>query len=178
MTSLESYKSHKLNDSVLLEDDADIIYVLDITNGSFPEQMPDRIESGDTIEFKTNKTDQYYIFQVHKDENDYYRINNGFELYNINNHTPKNYRRISLSLGLPQSKIELYFCIIPSSQRQFIRVTSNFRCDNKESQKLILHKDDTIELEWASKRGNGFRIEEKKYCPISGGLYTLEQQTS
>ncbi|CAF3980029.1 unnamed protein product [Rotaria magnacalcarata] len=147
MTSLESYKSHKLNDSVLLEDDADIIYVLDITNGSFPEQMPDRIESGDTIEFKTNKTDQYYIFQVHKDENDYYRINNGFELYNINNHTPKNYRRISLSLGLPQSKIELYFCIIPSSQRQFIRVTSNFRCDNKESQKLILHKDDTIELE-------------------------------
>ncbi|CAF1616072.1 unnamed protein product [Rotaria magnacalcarata] len=120
MTSLESYKSHKLNDSVLLEDDADIIYVLDITNGSFPEQMPDRIESGDTIEFKTNKTDQYYIFQVHKDENDYYRINNGFELYNINNHTPKNYRRISLSLGLPQSKIELYFCIIPSSQRQVV----------------------------------------------------------
>ncbi|CAF4237631.1 unnamed protein product [Rotaria socialis] len=193
---MASSESHRLNDSIQSDDDdADMTYVIDITNGSFPEQMPDRIDSGDTVEFKTDKTDEYDIFQVYKDENDYYRIHNGFELYNINNTTRKRNRRISLSLALHQPKIELYFCIILSSKRQVVfksRKCSVENCeknclivhksdikftlsDEKESQKLILHKGDTIELEWSSKRGNGYRIEEKKYCPISGGLYTVEQ---
>ncbi|CAF3224711.1 unnamed protein product [Rotaria sp. Silwood2] len=193
---MASLENHKPNDSLQSDDDdEDVIHVIDISNGSFPEQMPNRIESGDTIEFKTNQTDEYDIFQVYKDGVDYYRINNGFELYNIKNSTTKNNRRILLSLSLHRSKIELYFCIIPSSQSGVVlklRKYSNENCeknciivhkseikfslsDNKESQKLILHKGDTIELDWTSKRGNGYRIEEKKYCPISGGLYKVEQ---
>ncbi|CAF1568695.1 unnamed protein product, partial [Rotaria sordida] len=166
-------ENHKPNDSLQSDDDDDdenIIYVIDISNGSFPEQMPNRIESGDTIEFKTNQTDEYDIFQVYKDEDNYYRVNNGFELLNIKNNTTKNNRRILLSLNLHQSKIELYFCIIPSSQREIIlksRKCLNENCekncliihkneikfslsDNKESQKLILHKGDTIKLDWIS----------------------------
>ncbi|CAF3704714.1 unnamed protein product [Rotaria sp. Silwood1] len=195
---MASLENHKPNDSLQSDDDDEnTIHFIDISNGLFPEQIPHRIESGDTIEFKTNKTDEYDVFQVYKDEDDYYRINNGFELYNIKNNTTKNNRRILLSLDLQQPKIELYFCILPSSQREIViksRKCSNENCeknclivhkseikfslgDNKESQKLVLHKGDTIELDWASKRGNGYRIEENKYCPISGGLYKVEQTT-
>lgn len=192
-----SVETDTVQDSVPLDDDTDIIYILDITNGTFPQQLPDRIESGDIIEFKTDKTDEFDIFQVYKDGNDYYRTVNGFELFNISSNTPKTNRRITLSLALHQPKFELYFCIIPSSRRQTIfksRKCPVENCgkncltvhksdikfslsDNKESQKLTLHKGDTIELEWISKRGNCYRIEEKKYCPISGGLYTVEQSS-
>ena len=183
------------NSSPQSDDDTETIYILDITNGSFPEQIPDHIQTGDTIEFKNNKKDEYDIFQVYKDGDDYYQITNGFKLLNIKTNTLQKNRRIVLSFNLNQSNMELYFCIIPSSQREAIltsRKCPNEYCeknclilhkseikfsltDNKESQKVILHKGDTIELEWTSKRGTGYRIEEKKYCPISGGLYTIEQ---
>jgi hypothetical protein len=192
---MASLQNNKPNDSLQSDDEVDTIYILDITNGSFPEQIPDHVASGDTIEFKTDKKDEYDIFQVYKDGNDYYRINNGLELVNIKSNTPKNNRRILLSFTLNQPEIELYFCIIPSLQRETFlksRKCPQENCeknclilhkseikfslnDNKESQQVILHKGDTIELDWASKRGSGYRIEEKKYCPISGGLYKVEQ---
>lgn len=192
-----SLQNNILNNNFQADDDGDMIYVLDITNGSFPEQMPTRIESGDTIEFVTNKADEYDIFQVYKDGNDYCRVDGGFELYKIKNDTSKHHRRILLSLDLHRPQVELYFCIVPSLQheillqaRQYPRENCEKNClilhkseikycltDNKESQKLILHKGDTIEIEWISKRGNGYRIEEKKYCPVSGGLYKIEQSS-
>jgi len=192
---MASLQNNKPNDSLQSDFDTDTIYIIDITNGSFPDQIPDHIESSDTIELKTDKKDEYDIFQVYKDGNDYYRINNGLELLNIRNNTPEKNRRILLSFTFNQSEIELYFCIIPSSQREIFfksRKCPQENCeknclrlhksevkfslnDNKESQKVILHKGDTIELDWTSKRGSGYRIEEKRYCPISGGLYKVEQ---
>jgi hypothetical protein len=192
---MASSQTNKPNDTLQSDGDTDTIYTLDITNGSFPEQIPDHIQSGDTIEFKNDKKDEYDIFQVYKDDNDYYRINNGFELLNIKSNTPENNRRILLSFTLNQSEIELYFCIIPSLQREiflksrkcpqencekncFILHKSEIKFslnDNKESQKVILHKGDTVELDWTSKRGIAYRIEEKQYCPVSGGLYKIEQ---
>jgi hypothetical protein len=183
------------NSSLQSDDDTDTIHIFDITNGSFPEQIPDHIQTGDTIEFKNNTKDEYDIFQVYKDGDDYYQITNGLKLLNIKNNTSQKNRRTVLSFNFNQSNMELYFCIIPSSQRETIltsRKCPNEYCeknclvlhkseikfsltDNKESQKVILHKGDIIELEWTSKRGTGYRIEEKKYCPISGGLYTIEQ---
>jgi hypothetical protein len=187
--------SSQPNDSFQSDDDTETIYVFDISNGSFPEQIPDHIQSSDTIEFKTDQKDEYDIFQVYKDGNDYYRINNGLQLLNIKTNTSADKRRISLSFTLNQSEIELYFCIIPSSQRETViksRQCPPKNCeknrlilhknemkfslsDNKESQKIILHKGDTIQLDWTSKRNINYRIEEKKYCPISGGLYKIEQ---
>ncbi|CAF4806211.1 unnamed protein product [Rotaria sp. Silwood1] len=137
---MASLENHKPNDSLQSDDDDEnTIHVIDISNGLFPEQIPHRIESGDTIEFKTNKTDEYDVFQVYKDEDDYYRINNGFELYNIKNTTTKNNRRILLSLDLQQPKIELYFCILPSSQREI--VIKSRKCSNENCEKNCLWYD-------------------------------------
>jgi hypothetical protein len=193
--SLASTLMVSLQNNSSLQSDDDTIHIIDITNGSFPEPIPNHIESGDTIEFRTNKKDEYDIYQVYKDGDDYYRIINGLNLLNIKNNTPSNHRRILLSFILNQSDMELYFCIIASSQRETILTSHQYprencekNClklhkseikfslnDNKESQKVILHKGDTIEIDWTSKRGIGYRIEENKYCPISGGLYKIEQ---
>jgi hypothetical protein len=194
---MDSSSNNKPNDSLQSDDDTETIYIFDISNGSFPEQISDHIQSGDTIEFKTDQKEEYDIFQVYKDENDYYRINNGLQLLNIKHNTSADKRRISFSFHLHQSEIELYFCIIPSLQRATLaksRQCPQVNCDknrlilhkneikfsltdNKESQKIILHKGDTIQLDWTSKRHSSYRIEEKKYCPISGGLYRVESTT-
>ncbi|CAF4150134.1 unnamed protein product, partial [Adineta steineri] len=193
---MASLQNNELNNHLQSDDDdADVIHIIDIRNGTFPEHISGRIESNDTIEFKVNSDDDYDIFQVYKDNTDYYRIDNGIELFNINNNTSEKKRRIVLSFSFHCTTMELYFCIIPSLQHETYlksRQCSNENCeknyfvihrnemkfsfnDNKESQKIILHKNDTIELEWISKRGNGYRIEENRYCPISGGLYKIEQ---
>jgi len=194
MTSLQGHISNNHHHG---DEETKMIHVIDLNNGSFPHKKPERIECDDIVEFRIDGNDEYDIFQVYKDGNDYYRVNNGYELLNIKNGTPKNERRILLSLALNQSSIDLYFCIIPSSERQTILSTrkcpkinceSNYfkiqKCeikfslnDEKESQKVYLHKGDTVELEWTTKHGSSYRIEEKKYCPISGGLYTVEQKS-
>jgi hypothetical protein len=172
-----------------------LVHSIDLNNGSFPEQLPPRIECDDIIEFKITDRGTYDVYQVYKDGNDYYRVNNGYELKNIDNGTEKNERRLLLSLALNQSEIELYFCIIPSTQRETILATRKCpksKCENnrlivqkceikfsltdeQDSHKIYLHKGDTIDIDWTSKSSVGYRIEEKKYCPISGGLYTVEQ---
>lgn len=188
MTSTQTSRSN--------DDDLETIHVINITNGVFPSKIPDRIECGDTIEFQTDENDQWDIFQVYKDENDYYRIDGGLELLNVRSNTPPKKRRLVLSFNLHQREIQLDFCIIPSDQRETFlksRRCSPETCeknrlilhknqlkvpltDNKESQKLLVHKGDTIEFEWTTNRsGGGYRIEERKYCPISGGLYKIEQ---
>jgi hypothetical protein len=191
---MASLQNNKSNNSLQSDDDTDIIHILDITNGSFPERILDHIESSDTIEFRTDSKHEYDIFQVYKDGNNYYRINNGLELLNIHSNTPESKRRILLSFALNHPKMELYFCIIPSSQHGTF-LTSH-KCpkenceknclilhknemkfsfnDNQESQKVVLHKGDTIELEWTSKHHTAYRIEENRYCPISGGLYKVD----
>ena len=180
-----------------MDDDPSTIHSINITSGTFPEKLADRIECGDTIEFENDQTDELDIFQVYQDGNDYYRVYGGLELFNVRKNTSVKKRRILLSFHLHEKEMELHFCVIPSNQRQtFLK---SRRCpvenceknrlilhknelkisltDEKESQKLVVYHGDTIEFEWTSKRGGGYRIEEKKYCPISGGLYKVEQSS-
>ncbi|CAF4125790.1 unnamed protein product [Adineta steineri] len=102
---------------------------------------------------------------------------------------------LSLALDPDLSATEFIFCVIPSSRRGEIsktgicplayctinhlviqrRVQKYFLMNQKTNQKVYLHKGDTIELTWSSEDNITYRIEEKKYCPISGGLYTPEQ---
>ncbi len=126
---MASLQNNKSNNCLQSDDDTDIIHILDITNGSFPERILDHIESSDTIEFKTDSKDEYDTFQVYKDGINYYRINNGLELLNIKNNAPENKRPILLSFTFNHRKMELYFCIIPSSQRprSFIPVSGHGR---------------------------------------------------
>ncbi|UJR13408.1 hypothetical protein I4U23_000423 [Adineta vaga] len=180
------------------DDELDVIHTIDIGNGSFPDLISQRIHCSDTIEFRNDDKDEYDVFQVYKDGNEYYRINNGIELLNINRKTSKNQRRIQLSFNLHCSTKKFYFCIILSSQREILsksRQYPNECCENnclilhqnplkltltdiKASQKVILHQGDTIEFEWTSRSNTHYRIEENKYCPISGGLYTIESSLS
>lgn len=176
-------------------DDEETIHRIDITTGSFPQQITDRFENGDTIEFENNQTDEFDIFQVYKDENNFYRVDNGLTLLNISKTSSNKERRLPISFVLNQSEIDLYFCVIRSNEHETYsksRQIDRTFCeknhliihknelkitltDNKESQKIVLRQGDTIELDWITKRTGGYRIEEKKYCPISGGLYRVEQ---
>ena len=192
---MASLQGHLPNNNTQGDDETKLIHNIEIIDGHFSDKMPERIECDDIIEFRVNGKDEYDIFQVYKDGNDYYRVASGYELLNIKNRTPENKRRLLLSLALNQPEIDLYFCIIPSSQRESIfatrkcpKVNCELNClkvqkcqikfsltDEKESQKVYLHKGDTIELDWTGEAGSAYRIEEKKFCPISGGLYTVEQ---
>lgn len=192
---MASLQGHMLHTHPAGDEETRMVHVIELTNGSFPAKLPDRIECDDIVEFRTNDANDYDIFQVYKDGNDYYRVVNGYELFNIKNRTPENERRVLLSLALNQPAIELYFCIIPSAQRETIATTRKcpknncdknslkiHKCeikisltDEKYSQKIYIHKGDTIDIDWISKQGVGYRIEERKFCPISGGLYVVEQ---
>ena len=193
MASLQGHMSNNNNGHG--DEESKMIHVIELNNGTFPERMPPRIECDDIIEFKINGKDEYDIMQVYKDGNDYYRVSNGYELLHVKNRTPENERRVLLSLALNSPEIDLYFCIIPSSQRETVLATRKcpkINCENnrlivrkceikfsftdeKESQKVYLHKSDTIDIEWKSKNGSSYYIEEKRFCPVSGGLYTVEQ---
>ena len=175
-------------------DDTVLIHVIEIINGSFAEKASElRIECDNTVEFKVNGKDEYDIIQVYKDGNDYYPVKYGCQLLNIKSRTAPKQRRIPFSFDLNQPEIELYFCVIPSSQRESIikgrkypkvyceknrlKLHQNdikFRLtDERQSQKVYMHQTDTVQIEWTSQRL--YRIEEKKYCPTSGGFYTVEQ---
>ncbi|CAF0920401.1 unnamed protein product [Adineta ricciae] len=166
----------------------DVIHLINITNGSFAEHT---IDSGDTVEFDNHSSNPYDIVQVYRDGDEYCQVKNGIELFNIDNQTPKDRRRVILSINLHCSAMKFYFCVISSSQRvnffkshQYPRefCEKNYLIlrktpmkfvfdDQKQSQKVIIRRGDTIEFEWHSKQGNNYRIEENQYCPISGGLY-------
>ncbi|CAF1236326.1 unnamed protein product, partial [Adineta ricciae] len=175
-------------------DDTVLIHVIEIINGSFAEKASGlRIECDNIVEFKVNGKDEYDIIQVYKDGNDYYPVKYGCQLLNIKNRTAPKQRRIPFSFDLNQPDIELYFCVIPSSQRESIikgrkypKIYCEKNClklyqndikfrlnDERQSQKVYMHQTDTVQIEWTSQRL--YRIEEKKYCPVSGGFYTVEQ---
>ncbi|CAF4832449.1 unnamed protein product [Rotaria sp. Silwood1] len=192
-TLMASLQGQMPNDNV--QDAENVMtHFLDVENGLLPEEMPQRIECNDIVEFTIKENTEYDIFEVYKDGNDYYRVINGYELLNIKNHTPQNKRRLLFPFALNQPHSELYFCIMPSSQRQTLSET--LKCpkqnceknrlivnkpeikftltDEKENQKVYLCKGDTVDIEWITS-GPGYRMEEKKYCPVSGGLYTVSQ---
>jgi hypothetical protein len=191
---MASLQGHMPNHNTQGDEQTKMVHIIDITDGTFPEQLPPRIECDDIIEFKINDREEYDLFQVYKDGNDYYRVNNGYELMNIKTRTPENERRLILSLALNQPEIDLYFCLITSKQRETVLATRKcpkINCENnrliikkceikfsltdaQESHKVYLHKGDTVDIDWISNRNIIYRIEEKKYCPISGGLYNVE----
>ncbi|CAF0725929.1 unnamed protein product [Rotaria sordida] len=192
MASLQGYMP---NDNIQDDEAAKVLHTITLENGLFPVKMPEPIESDNIVEFTIKGNEEYDIFEVYKDGNDYYRVINGYELLNIQSRTPENNRRLLLSFALNQPQIELYFCIIPSSQRETLsqtrkcpksnceknrlivkRIEIKFTLtDEQENQKVYLHKGDIIDMEWTATVGSGYRIEEKKYCPASGGLYTVTQ---
>jgi len=193
---MASLQGHMSNNHIDGDESTKMAHVIDINNGSFPENIPHRIECNDIVEFKINGNDEYDIIQVYKDDKDYYRVIHGYELLNIKSRTPATERRILFSFALNQPETKLYFCIIPSSQRETVsttrkcpKVNCEKNClkihqseikvsltDEKNIQKVYLNKGETIEIKWSTK--HGYRIEEKKYCPISGGLYTVEQSSN
>ncbi|CAM4854988.1 unnamed protein product [Rotaria socialis] len=180
------------------EDEATkMVHVIDISGGSFPENFEGHIECNDIVEFTTKGTGAFDVVEVYKDGDDYYPAVNGYTLRNIKSRSPENDRRLIFPFALTQSDIELYFCIIPSLQRQTIEKTR--KCpkaycekntlkvhkaeikfsltDEKEDQKIYLHKGESIDIEWITTRNPGYRIEEKKYCPVSDGLYTVDRSS-
>ena len=50
--------------------------------------------------------------------------------------------------------------------------------DEKENQKVYLHKDERIDIEWITTQTPGYRIEERKYCPVSNGFYTVDRSSN
>ncbi len=192
MTSLQS---HMPNNNIQDAEQKNQIHIIDITKSPPTKIYP--VECGDIIEFQTKEKHGYDIFQVHRDGDDYYRVDNGLELSNISSRTPANENRMLLSFELPQdqSEMDLYFCVIQSSKYAILPKTrkcpkkycekNRFKIekhvqkisltDEEKNQKVYLRKGDTIELNWSSKHGTTYRIEEMKYCPISGGLYTVKQ---
>ncbi|CAF1275038.1 unnamed protein product [Rotaria magnacalcarata] len=180
------------------EDEATkMVHIIDISSGSFPEEFEDRIECNDIVEFTTKAKGDLDVFEVYKDGDDYYPVVNGYTLRNIKSRSPENDRRLMFPFALTQSDIDLYFCIIPSLQRQTIekaRKCPKAYCeknilkiqkaeikfpltDEKENQKVFLHKGESIDIEWITTRNTGYRIEEKKYCPVSDGLYTVDRSS-
>ncbi|UJR33950.1 hypothetical protein I4U23_021368 [Adineta vaga] len=188
MASLQGHGNNQNND-----EDTTVIHVIDIVDGSFTGKSSKlRIECDNIVEFKINGKEEYDIIQVFKDGNDYYPVNHGYKLLNLKNRTLPKQRRLLFSYDLNQPELELYFCVIPTSQRDSIararkypRIHCEKNClklyqndikfhltDEKQSQKVYMHQTDTIQIEWISQIP--YRIEEKKYCPVSGGLYTVE----
>ena len=179
--------------SSTVKDDGEVmetIHRIDIPRGSFP----DRIECGDLIEFHVNDQIEYDLFQVFPNDDgdeDFSPVKNGLALSSVNKDTPVSERRLSMSFDLEEAKIDLYFCWIPSVEREkfssrcpkdvceknrlqlFKSETKIALTDNRESQQITLHQGETIEVSWASKRAMAYRMEEKHYCPISGGLYSV-----
>ncbi|CAF3816167.1 unnamed protein product [Rotaria sp. Silwood1] len=194
-TLMASLRCYMPNDNIPDDEQKRKIHIIDVINRR-PTKIPTYIVCEDLIEFEIHENDEYDIFQVYYDGKDYNRIVNGYELRNISSHTPKHDRRMLLSLDLNQTQSEpdIYFCVIPSSHSQTVsktrkcppeyceynyikikrRVEKIFLTDEQKNQKVYLYKGDTIELKWSSQHGTAYHIEEKKYCPVSGSLYTVE----
>ena len=179
------------------------IHTIDICSCP-PTKMPAYAEWGDSIEFRIDGKETYDVYPVYKDGDDYYLINDSSPLRDINSSTPTNDRLMLLSPALKrngnesESGVDLYFSVFPSSRRNSVLETPKFPrrycksnrvtirnrgkvislTDEQTNQKVFLNKGDTIELELSSNRGIAYRIEERKYCPVSGGLYTVEQTSA
>lgn len=197
---MASSQNHMPYNTVLGDEQTKTIHIIDICSWP-PSKMPLYAEWGDSIEFKINGKETYDVYPVYKEGDDYYRINDSSPLIDINNSTPTNDRLMLLSLALnrneneSESEIDLYFCVFASSRRRSLLTTSKCpgrNCesnrvrirkrgrsitlaDERKNEKYILKKGDSIQLEVLSEHGIAYRIEEKKYCPVSGGLYTVEQ---
>jgi hypothetical protein len=197
---MPSVQRHMPNDYIQGGKQKKMIHIIDVITPPFIKKKAADIQCGDILEFKVIGNDEYDVFQVYRDGQDYYRIDGGIELFNLKTRTPKKNRRWLLSLGLNEDvpEIYLYFCVNPSSQREALkarklppvnfeenchtincleikkRVEEIYLTDEEKNQKVYLHKGDTIKLKWSSENGTAYHIVEKKYCPISGGLYTPE----
>ena len=192
---MASLQGHMPNGDLPGDEQKRTIRTIELTDGIFSERLPERIECDDIVEFKITGKGEYDIVQVYKDGSDFYRVQNGFELLSVKNRTPAMDRRILLSFGLTQLETDIYFCIIPSTERQVWSTSQKCpteRCehnhlivrqldlkfsltDKKDNKKVYLHRGDTIQCEWFSDQGMAYRMEEQKYCPVSGGFYTVEQ---
>ena len=192
MASLQGYLP--TSNTTPNEEETKPIYRVSLTNGQFPRMPTERIESDTIVEFQVDGKHELDIVQVYKDGNDFCPVTNGYELYNIKKSTPENERRIFLSLALQEQNMDLYFCVIPSAERKSALKDGKYpkdhcednclkikKCevkltltDERESQKIYLNRGDTLEIIWTGSSRTTYRIEEKKFCPVSGGLYTIE----
>ena len=192
---MASLQGHMSNGDLPDDQQKRTIRTIELTDGVFSERLAERIECDDIVEFKITGKGEYDIVQVYKDGTDFYRVHNGFELLNIKNRTPATDRRILLSFGLTQLETDIYFCIISSKDRQLWSNSQKCpkeRCehnhlivrqlelkfsltDHKDNKKVYLHRGDTVQCDWLSEQGVAYRMEERKYCPVSGGFYTVKE---
>lgn len=198
MASLQGYLPTSDTTEQREEEEIKRICRIPIIDGRFPDELSESIECDNIVEFEIKGKTEYDIIQVYKDGNDFYPVVNGYELYNLKGSTLVNERQLVLSLALQQPDIDLYFCVIPSLERKLLPKNSKYpkeRCENnrlhikkcevtlnltdeQESQKVYLNRGDSIEINWKSKTGTTYRIEEKRFCPVSGGLYEVESTSN
>ncbi|CAF0736434.1 unnamed protein product [Didymodactylos carnosus] len=168
---------------------------IDISDGKF--QQPITVETGDSVEFVVNAdAKQYDVIQVYRDRSDFYRVPNGIELRNISKDQTG---PVSLSFDLTNDEKgrEIYFYIGLSAdntktdprQKYLQNTCENNKInikpvdakfsylDTEDNRKVYLRKNDILEIDWIKAKG-AYRIEEKKYCPVSGGLYTISDTSS
>lgn len=177
------------------DDDDRTIHVLSIRDGRWVDELPVRLESGDVIELKIVDTHLYDFLQVHFDGENYRRLKGGTHLTDLQANSPVASRRLALSIAIRDESIDLHFALFPSNQRDavlhsptiprqlcdahrftiFSSVVKVSFTDARESQKITLHRGERLQLEWNSKKGVPYRIEEKRFCPVSAGLYTVHR---
>lgn len=190
---MASLQGALLNHHVQREEETRTIHLVELENGRFSENMPELIESDDSIEFQANDGTPVDIIQVYQDDKDFYRAHNGFALRQLTNRTPQANRRFNLSFALNKPTVDLFFYVIPSSENENPPKGNKYprdKCqpnrivikkpefiveltDQPQNQKMYLHKGDTVEISWSSSKGASYRIEERHYCPVSGGFYPV-----
>ena len=195
---MASLQGASLNRHVQREEETRTIHLVKLENAQFPANMPEPIESDDSIEFTTNDSKPVDIIQVYLDDKDFYLAHKGFQLRNLTNRTPQADRQFNLSFALTKPSVDLFFCVIPSSENENPPKGNKYpreKCernrvviqkpefkveltDEPQNQKMYLHKGDTVEITWSSSQGISYRIEERHYCPVSGGLYPVHNDNA
>ena len=188
-----SLQGASLNHHVQGNEETRVIHAIELVNGKFPETISEVIETDDSVEFQVNDAKPVDIVQVYEYNKNFYRAHNGFQLRKVTNRTPPEKRRLNLSFALVKPSTELIFCVMPSVENQNLPSNHKYpkeKCqpnrlkitqpefnvvldDQQQNQKVYLHKGDTLTITWSSSRGATFMIEERQYCPVSGGLYTV-----
>lgn len=170
--------------------------IIQIYDGRFTGNLRKLIETDDIVEFQTIDESSYDVIQVYQDGNDFYEVPNGFHFYGLHKRTDTTKSRFVLSLKFEENETSILFCVMKSTanekstkQRKFPKSQCEQNLliiqkpefsfdltDEKINQKVYLHQSDQIKLKWSSDEGIAYRIEERRYCPVSGGFYTVDEE--
>lgn len=128
---------------------------------------------------------------MYKKDKDFYVAPGGFWLRNISSNSPDDDSKILVSFNIRSVTKELRFCVVPVEQVEniyrdrkcpreycqdnYLKIErSVYTCefdDSEHNEKIYLSKQGELVIE--SKAKGTYRFEEKKYCPVSGGFYSV-----